>query len=136
MAYVVFQVCTVVLICAACILAYNFPEPSDPISSKLGFNASFEFDILLFALFARLCIPVLRSRFAAGVYVGIALQTCALTFCLAVAYESLWIVGNGAFADTLFATYDDAVDTEAVVMWWLVLAAHGVGFATCLMDVQ
>ena len=141
--HIALQILLILLLVSGAILAYSFgPTPKDVIDSKVGFIASHEFDILLFALFMRTILFGLLDNLVKlaewlhfVVYTCAVLQISSLLYCLFVAYESVYIVGHGNFTNTLFESHNNDVDDEAIVMWWLVLVTNGVSLILCLLDV-
>ena len=141
--HIALQIILILLHVSGAILAYSFgPTPKDVIDSKVGFIASHEFDILLFALVMRAIIFGLFDNLVKlaewlhlVVYTSAVLQISSLVYCLFVAYESVYIVGHGNFTNTLFESHNNDVDDEAIVMWWLVLFTNGVSLILCMLDV-
>jgi len=119
-----------ILILIGLLLAWNFPNPigeHDVIKSKLGFNASFEFDLLIFmTVFFIVSVVCHYKKFkfvklVSSISNVIVFSSSILV--LMVATESLYVSGdsNEMFSNKFFIQFDNDTDREAQMMFWIVL---------------
>jgi len=119
-----------ILILIGLLLAWNFPNPigeHDVIKSKMGFNASFEFDLLIFmTVFFIVSVVCHYKKFKFVKLVSCISNVVVFsssTLVLMVATESLYISGdsNEMFSNKLFIKFDNDTDREAQMMFWISL---------------
>lgn len=119
-----------ILILIGLLLAWNFPNPigeHDVIKSKMGFNASFEFDLLIFmTIFFIVSVVCHYKKFKFVKLVSSisnALVFSSSILVLMVATESLYVSGdsNEIFSNKFFIQFDNDTDREAQMMFWIVL---------------
>ena len=117
-----------ILILIGLLLAWNFPNPigeHDVIKSKMGFNASFEFDLLLFvSIFFIVSVVCHYKKFKFVKLVGSISNVAVFSssiLVLMVATESLYVSGAEMFSNKLFIKFDNDTDREAQMMFWISL---------------
>lgn len=117
-----------ILILSGLLLAWNFPNPlgeHDVIKSKIGFNASFEFDLLLFmTLFFIVSVVChyIQFKFVKLVNsISNVLVFSSSLLVLMVATESLYVSGDSFFSNKFFQKFDNDTDREAQMMFWISL---------------
>ena len=117
-----------ILILIGLLLAWNFPNPigeHDVIKSKMGFNASFEFDLLLFgSVFFIVSVVCHYKKFKFVKLVGSISNVAVFSssiLVLMVATESLYVSGAEMFSNKLFIKFDNDTDREAQMMFWISL---------------
>lgn len=120
-----------ILLVVGMIIAWNFPNPigeHDTVKSKIGFNASFEFDILIastiFYITSLVCHYWRPNNPINKVIHSIA-DTCVSTSVILVfiiATESLYLSGgDDMLSNKIFAKFDNDTDREAQMMFWVAL---------------
>lgn len=115
-----------ILVIVGLLLAWNFPNPlgeHDTFKSKIGFNASFEFDFLLFMMVFVVISLVCHYCHFARLFVDISnvVVLASSVLVLMVATESLYLTCDGAFSDKIFRKFDNDTDREAQMMFWVSL---------------
>jgi len=117
-----------ILILIGLLLAWNFPNPMgehDVIKSKMGFNASFEFDLLIFmTVFFIVSVVCHYKKFKFVKLVGSISNVVVFSssiLVLMVATESLYVSGAEMFSNKLFIKFDNDTDREAQMMFWISL---------------
>ena len=117
-----------ILIIVGLLLAWNFPNPigeHDVIKSKMGFNASFEFDLLLFGGGGFIISVVCHYKnFKFVKLIGSISNVIVFSssiLVLMVATESLYVSGdsNEMFSNKFFMKFDNFTDREAQMMFWI-----------------
>lgn len=97
----------------------------DVIKSKMGFNASFEFDLLIFmTVFFIVSVVCHYKKFKFVKLVGSISNVVVFSssiLVLMVATESLYVSGAEMFSNKLFIKFDNDTDREAQMMFWISL---------------
>lgn len=113
-----------ILIIVGLLLAWNFPNPlgeHDTFKSKIGFNASFEFDFLLFMMVFFVISLVCRHFARLFVDISNVVVFASSVLVLMVATESLYLTCETNFSDKIFRKFDNDTDREAQMMFWVSL---------------
>lgn len=124
-----------ILLIVGLIIAWNFPNPigeHDTVKSKLGFNASFEFDLIGFAaIFFTISLIChywkhknSQHRTVVQTIHGVSdtAIAVALLLNLFVSTESLYLSGKDELlSNKIFAKFDNDTDREAQMMFWVAL---------------
>jgi len=122
----VFDCIVGILIVVGLLLAWNFPNPlgeHDVFKSKIGFNASFEFDFLVFMMVFFVISLVCRYYHFLRLFVDIGnvVVLASSVLVLMVATESLYLTCDSNFSDKIFRKFDNDTDREAQMMFWISL---------------